>query len=67
MNLKTSQQAASLAGVSRLMAIYWARNNGVEKLGRDYAWTSQDLRRFLARNRVPGRKKTSKKTVSGIA
>lgn len=54
----TSQAAAEL-GISRQQALKIARRLGVERVGRDYVWTAEDVERARKRKTTPGPSPTS--------
>ena len=53
----TTRMVYELDGVSKYIALKWARENQVRMVGRDYMWTIEDTEAFLKRNRKRGRPK----------
>lgn len=54
-NLLTTKQVYNLNKSSKSIALRWARNNGVEKYGRDYMWNKEQVEAYGKRNHRRGR------------
>ncbi len=55
MDFLTTEQAAEKAGTAAITARIWAKDNNVQRLGKSYLWTDDDLLRFQKRNRQRGK------------
>jgi len=53
----TTEEIITKEGCSKAIAVRWARNNGVEMFGQNYAWTKEEEKAFKNRSRQVGRPK----------
>lgn len=60
-NIKSTPVVAQEAGVTKVCASKWAKENGVKKKDGVYIWTEKNVKKFLGRETKRGPKKAKKK------
>jgi hypothetical protein len=65
MEKKPTSYIVAKFGCDAYTAQKWAKNNGVEFLGRMYFWSEEDIAKFAVRRKPGGSKPGNKRTKKG--